>query len=174
MPNPTAEFREAISEPWLSLEPVRVGKPPSGLGTPDVYVIVDAGETLLRIDVYSPGDERCAPFQEVLIWGDLVVIGFGHHAFLVPLHGGQPGTIDVGSYFGHLYAKDDVLIVASESRLFRIARNGELIWTSPEVGIDGVEVDRIEDGVVYGQGEWDPPGGWKPFVVRLDAGERVS
>jgi hypothetical protein len=40
----TAEFRSAVSEPWASLQPVRVGKLPPGIGTPDRYVIVDAGE----------------------------------------------------------------------------------------------------------------------------------
>lgn len=69
----TAQFRSAIAEPWISLPPVRVGKLPPGLGTPDVYVVVETEDKLLRIDVYV--DERCAPFSDVLIWGDFVVIG---------------------------------------------------------------------------------------------------
>ena len=170
----TVKFHDAISEPWVSMNAVRVGKLPAGLGTPDRYVTVDSGERRFRIDIYVPDYERCAPFEEALIWGTSVVIGLGHYIFLVPLDTGDPKTIDVGSYFGQLHLKDDVLLVASESRLFRVARSGELIWTTRELGTDGVTVDRIQDGIVCGQGEWDPPDGWKPFSVSLDSGEIVS
>ena len=170
----TIEFHDAISEPWISTPAVRVGKLPAGLGTPDRYVTVDSGESQFRIDIYVPGDERCAPFEEALIWRTSVVIGLGHYVFLVPLDTGDPKTIDVGSYFGQLHFKDDVLLVASESRLFRVARSGELIWTTQELGVDGVTVDRIQDGIVYGKGEWHSPGGWKPFRVSLDSGEIAS
>jgi hypothetical protein len=170
----TAEFRNVISEPWLSLEPVRVGQVPSGVGTPDLYVIVDAGEKLLRVDIHLSGYDCGAPFEEVAIWGDLVIIGCCHHVFVVPLYEGEVTTIDLGGYFGHLYISDNALLVASQSQLFRISRKGELIWTSPEIGIDGVEVERTQDGIVHGQGEWNPPGGSKPFAVSLDSGESLS
>jgi hypothetical protein len=124
--------------------------------------------------VYIAGYECGAPFEEVLVWRNFVVIGCCHHVFLVPLHDGSVRTIDLGSYFSQLHLKDDVLLVASESRLLRLSDNGEVTWTSPELGADGVVVDRIQDGTVYGQGEWDPPGGRKLFAVKLDSGERMA
>lgn len=167
----TAEFRTAIWEPWTSLEPVRVGKVPSGVGTPDLYVIIDAGEKLLRVDAYLSLYECGGPFQEVVIWRDIVVIGCCHHVFLVPLQGDKVATIDLDGYFGQVYLNGEVLLVASQYRLFRLSPNGKVIWTSQELGIDGVKIDRIQDGLVHGRGEWDPPDGWKEFAVRLDSGE---
>jgi hypothetical protein len=38
---------------------------------------------------------------------------------------------------------------------------------------DGVVVVAIDDNVVLGQGEWDPPGGWRPFQVSLESGETL-
>ena len=169
----TAQFRDTIPGPWISIEPVRVGKLPAGLGTPDRYVVVEDGKKLLRIDVYLSRYECGGPFEEVAIWGEFVLIGCCEHVFLVPLHGGKVTTIELDGYFGHLWLHDDVLLVASQDRLFRLSRTGELIWTTGKLGIDGVVVDRLQDGIVYGQGEWDPPGGWKRFAIRLDSGEFV-
>lgn len=166
----TAEFQSTISEPWASVEPVTVGDPSARNQTPDRYVLVDAGQKLLRIDIY----ESPQAFEEVLIWHDVVVIGFGNHVFLVSIFEAAVIAIDVGGYFAHFYADKDLLLAASESRLFHISRIGELIWTTEALGLDGVIVERVEGGIVYGEGEWDPPGGWKPFAVSLDSGAIVA
>lgn len=170
---PSAEFQHAIAEPWLSLPPVRVGSIPSGLGTPDRYVTVDAGAVLMRVDVYGELESgACA--QQALLWKDLLVIGFGNRVFVVPFDQSEVKTIDLGSYFGSFRVEGDVLLVASADHVLRLSPNGEVIWMSEELGIDGVVIDHIQDSVVYGRGEWDPPGGWKPFAVNLDSGELVN
>jgi len=56
-------------------------------------------------------------------------------------------------------------------RLFRINRNGRIAWKTEALGLDGVVVDAIDDKVILGQAEWDPPGGWRPFQVKLESGE---
>lgn len=42
-----------------------------------------------------------------------------------------------------------------------------------DLGIDGVLVTVIDNGVVGGEAELDPPGGWKPFRVDLETGAKV-
>lgn len=42
-----------------------------------------------------------------------------------------------------------------------------------DLGLEGVIVNSVEDGIVRGEGEWDPPGGWRPFSLRLDTGQFV-
>jgi hypothetical protein len=37
---------------------------------------------LLRIDVYQ-GEPECFAFQEVIEWGDLIVVGYGDYVHLV-------------------------------------------------------------------------------------------
>lgn len=163
----------AIAEPWIALEPVRIGRIPSGLGTPDLYVTGDLGTKRIRIDVYHPIEGCGGPFTEAILWHNFVVIGCCQHLYLAPVDRGSVSAINLDSYFGRLYPNEDFLLVASASRLLKIIPNGELVWTSPEIGIDGVQVNRIDNGVIYGEGEWDPPGGWKPFSLRITSGDLV-
>ena len=79
-----------------------------------------------------------------------------------------------GSYFAAFYAGKDYLLVASGEGLIRLSPRGELMWRATDLGIDGVVVNVIEGSLIRGEGEWDPPGGWRRFVLRLDTGELVS
>ncbi|MBA4068134.1 MAG: hypothetical protein C0501_31425, partial [Isosphaera sp.] len=76
-----------------------------------------------------------------------------------------------GSYFGHLYPAPDALFVASAERLFRFDLSGNLVWSSGVLGIDGVVLESWSGEVLVGCGEWDPPGGWRPFRVARSTGE---
>jgi hypothetical protein len=84
-----------------------------------------------------------------------------------------PSTLDLDDYFGHLYPLEHCLLVASSQRLFCVATDGIVKWSSRELGIDGVVVSRVWDAIIDGEGQWDPPGGWKPFRIRLDTGSRI-
>ena len=69
-----AAFQTVINAAWTKLEPIRVGAISTGLGTPDIYVLVeDDGSPLVRIDVYA--EEADHTFQEVIVWEGFVVIG---------------------------------------------------------------------------------------------------
>lgn len=46
-------------------------------------------------------------------------------------------------------------------------------WTTQRLGIDGVIVDGVANGIIEGQGEWNPPGGWERFRVKLDSGSLI-
>jgi hypothetical protein len=109
-------------------------------------------------------------FAECIAWKHWIVIGIGHHLYLVPLTADNPSTLDLDDYFGHLYSLDHCLLVASGQRLFCVSTNGIVKWSSPVLGIDGVVVSRVWDGIIDGEGEWDPPGGWKAFRITLDSG----
>jgi len=50
--------------------------------------------------------------------------------------------------------------------------NGELLWKTGQLGIDGVLVHKVSPTRIEGSGEWDPPGGWRPFVLTPTTGER--
>ena len=164
----TAEIHGMVDAPWLDAPVMRVGGAPPYLPTPDAYVTVAEGdEPLLRIDMYKDG-YSC--FQEIIIWEGWVVIGFGEYVHLVRPEGGDTRSVNLGFYFGHLYPMEGRLLVASGDRLFCFTPDGGGAWVSKVVGIDGVLVDRVEDDVVYGQGEWDPPGGWEPFELSLTTG----
>jgi hypothetical protein len=144
-----------------------------GRSTPDRFVVVESSEgPLLRVDLYGSGDE-CFAFEEVCLWSGFVVIGWGHRVYLVELRTRAVSSFDLGRYFGHLYPAAQYLLVASAECLFRIEPDGSLLWRTDVLGIDGVVVDQVADGVIRGQGEWDPPGGWRPFRVCLNTGQLV-
>ena len=171
----TAEIRGMIEFPWLDTPVVRVGDVPSYLPTPDAYVTVaDDDEPLLRVYVYAEGP---APFREALVWKGWIVIGIGYDVHLVRPEGRDTRSVSLGSYFsyfGHLYPAEDRLLVASGDKLFCLTPDGGVAWVSKDVGLDGVIVNHVGGGIIYGQGEWDPPGGWKPFQVSLTTGAVMS
>jgi len=169
-----AKFKNTIGMPWVKFEPVRVGNIPVGLGTPNIYIVVEDNSKLIcRIDVYGDSSEESFAFKEVLIWNKQVVVGFGHKVYFISLNNCNPITIELDSYFGYFYPLTDFLLVASGSRLFCVNKYGNIKWSSSELGIDGVIVDQIDHEFIYAQGEWDPPGGWRPFKVHLKSGKLV-
>jgi hypothetical protein len=169
----TAPFQNFPDSTWEHVKLLRVGCVPTGLGTPSAYVLIQIDDApLIRVDVYS--DVDCNVFEDVIIWREFVIVGFGSQVYIINYHTEEIITFDLDSYFGHFYPGDEWLIIASGCRLLRIGPTGSIEWTTKYLGLDGVIVDTIEDNLIKGQGEWDPPGEWHPFQVRLDTGENIA
>ena len=161
----TASFAHSIDGVWLHLEPIRAGRVPVSVRTPDRYVTVTRDDQpVLRVDVYSYGPD-CFAFEEVIAWRDLIIIGFGSHVHAISVVDHSVVTIELESYFGRLYPDRDFVLLASGERLFRLQPDRSVSWKSTHLGIDGVIVRDVGLDTIRGEGEWDPPGGWKPFAV---------
>jgi hypothetical protein len=170
----TACISNAIDEDALRLVPIRVGGIRQHSPPPDRFVtVLDSGGVVLRVDVHSHGSDVFA-FQEVLIWRNLLLIGFGCHVHLVDMTDHSARTIELGAYFGRFYPTPDYLLIASGERLFRVAPDRTLLWITDVLGIDGVVVHQAAPTVIRGEGEWDPPGGWKPFAISTHDGAFAS
>jgi hypothetical protein len=167
----------AIESPWTAMPAVRLGKVPSGLGTADLFVTIsDDDRPLLRVDLYGDSSSETFTFQDALVWCGRVFVGFGHKVYVIDPKLQTGSEIVLGpicGYFGHFYAAQDYLLVASGDSLLRLAPDGKVLWSTSNLGIDGVVVNSVKHGLIEGEGEWDPPGGWKPFLVRLDSGTQV-
>jgi hypothetical protein len=169
----TASFQSFADPPWERFNPLRVGGVPTGLGTPSAYVLIENdGAPFIRVDVYGGVD--CYAFEDVIVWREFVAIGFGSRVHMVNCRTQETITFELDSYFGHFYPDAEWLIIASGCRLLLIDPGGKVAWETEELGLDGVIVDSIEGLFIHGQGEWDPPGGWRPFQVRLDTGEKIE
>ena len=169
-----ASFANVLTDAQCRLEPVRVGRVPAGRGTPDRYVIVTRDDSpVLRLDVYSYGPD-CFAFEDAVIWRDNLVVGFGSHVHAVSIVDRSTASIALESYFGHLYPTIDHLLIASGERLFRMQPDRTILWKSDLLGVDGVVVHDPGFPIIRGEGEWDPPGGWKPFGVRAADGSVTS
>jgi hypothetical protein len=168
-----ASFSKSVDIERTHLDPIRVGRVPSHLSTPDRYVTVRRNSaTVAQIDVYSFGPD-CFAFEEVIVWRELVILGFGSYVHAVSLVDRSVVTVELGSYFGHLYPDRDFVLLASGERLFRLNSDRSVSWKSADLGIDGVVVREINSTTIRGDGEWDPPGGWKPFEVSVVDGSLV-
>ncbi|HYF66207.1 MAG TPA: hypothetical protein VD886_25485 [Herpetosiphonaceae bacterium] len=166
---------DELDDSALRLEPIRVGRVPRHPPTPDLYVVAGDGERArLRVDVYGDAGAEAFCFTDAIRWRGWVVIGVGHQVHLVALDGQTTRRLPLGAYFGSLYPGETFLLVASATSLSCVAPEGELRRTSGMLGIDGVVIDEVRDGIVCGEGEWDPPGGWVPFQVSLESGRRVE
>ena len=171
-----AEFLDRVSDAWRAAPSLAVGRR-AGRGEPDAYVgVARGGEPHLRIDVHTNLEHEC--FRDVRCLGSLVAVGYGDHVHFVDARSRESRSVEMDGYFGGLYTPEDLglrdrpfeLLAASASSLLRFGRDGVLVWEARELGIDGVRVDDVEGAVITGSGEWDPPGGWKPFAVELESG----
>jgi hypothetical protein len=167
-------IQDKIDRPWDQLRPIRLGSIPKGLGTPNIFVTVYANsKPPIRLDMYADSDETHI-FEEALFCYDFVTIEFGLHVYLVALMSHGIKTYVLGNYFSQLYPAKGFLLITSAEHMLRVERDGSVKWSTQRLGIDGVKIDCIEDGIIKGEGEWDPPGGWKPFKVRLESGSLLE
>ena len=163
---------------WLAAPCFTLGTPSSPMERPvaSVGVSSESGE-LWRIDLFGSLGHSC--FQDLRCVGELVYIGHGEQVAVFSPKTGSLVSHSLDGYFGHLFTASDLdscdlgssVLVASASELLRFDSAGELLWRSSTLGIDGVIVHRVQDGEIVGDAEQDPPGGWQPFRLRMDAGD---
>jgi hypothetical protein len=167
------EFRNVIETPWLGTKRIPVGQITHAQATPELYVLVEkAGTPHLRIDLYADSEEA-RNFQQAIIWLSWVVIGYGSGLHFISIHGGTAKTFELDDYFSNLYPSADFLLVASGSGLIRFDKDAQIVWRNDSLGVDGVIVHKVSNGIISGEGEWDPPGGWKSFQLNLESGKSV-
>jgi hypothetical protein len=165
-------FHSMIEPPWTSLDPVRLGHACWSRAADRFLVVESDAEPLLRFDLYCCSEEHYA-FEQACVWSEFIAVGWGNHAYLVHRGTRHVSVIALGSYFGLLYPTENGLLIASGERLQFISPDGNQVWQSDVLGIDGVIVDDVDNELIRGQGEWDPPGGWKPFSVCVSTGRVV-
>ncbi len=169
----TVHLTSTIDQAARNLDPVTVGGSQPTLAAPSRFVtVVDSGRPIFRVDVHSYWPD-CFAFEEAILWRGLVVIGYGSHVHAVSVADRAACTIELQSYFGHLYPTPEFLLIASGERLLRMEPDRSIRWTSDFLGIDGVIVHDGSLSIICGEGEWDPPGGWKPFAVSAADGTVV-
>ena len=136
-------------------------------------LICDDDRPALRVDLYRDNTEAMV-FKGVTVWRGHVFVGFGQTVYVIDPKAPDGFAIRLESYFSKLYAGGDYLLVASAEAVWRLAPDGKILWKTAGLGIDGVVVKSVDQGIVEGDGEWDPPGGWIPFWLRLDTGQVLT
>jgi hypothetical protein len=169
----TVYFQATIEEIWLSVPFISLGKISTGLSTPDTYCLVTYDNIpFFRIDLY---EETQYAFEDAIIWRKWVVLGFGESMHFVALEDQKVHSYHLDSYFGHFYQASEVLVVATAYSLYCFNSSAEHVWYTPNLGIDGVVVKKIEKDIIYAEGEWNPPSDvWTPYQLFLQTGKKVG
>lgn len=146
---------------------LRIGK---GLNSEHVIIYQD-DQPFLRIEILVGAKNEYYFREEIIFWHDFVAIGLGEHAYIIHLENLDTEIIELGEYFSEFYKTNDLFLVLSGRHIYAVNEAGKSDWVARDVGIDGVVIDKIDGQYIYGQGEFDPPGGWKPFTVDLKTGK---
>jgi hypothetical protein len=166
----SVKHRLMLDPPWSEMPPLQLGKLREGAA--DLYVTIARNDRpVLRVDIYA-GRETFA-FTDAIAWGERAFAGYGDAVYVIDPARKTGSAIALNTYFGSFFATSECLIAASGERLWRLSPSGLVLWTSQQLGLDGVVVNAIENGLIKGEGEWDPPGGWRPFAISLDLGVPV-
>lgn len=171
-----ANLSMTIDSPWSAMEPLRLGGVRPACA--DLFVTIsDEARPILRVDIYRSPEPECFAFQDAIVWYERVFVGYGESVYVIdPVkRTGSSIILDgIAPYFGSFYATSERLLASSGGSLLRLKPDGSVLWITPDLGLDGVIVDSVENGVIHGEGEWDPPGGWKRFALQLDSGQTIA
>ncbi len=163
---------------WRDIESLSVGTSSSDASVvAQVGISINSGQAL-RVDVQANVGYSC--FRDVRCVAGIVYIGFGECIFVVRPNERSNEAHSLEGYFGHLYTAEELeaplhefaVLAASASELLSFSIEGKLLWRTGNLAIDGVVVDAVKSGVVSGSGEWNPPGGWRPFNLSSSTGEQ--
>jgi hypothetical protein len=168
----TFEVAPALDPPWTSLEPIVLG---IRTGAVRAYLLVSADRRpALRLHLCDEAWDEYWFKVEVIDVGDLTIIGFAERLYVLNARGETVSCTRLASYFCGLNSLEVGALAASGEEIVRIGADGAVMWRSPRLGVDGVVIHDVEDGIVRGDGEWDPPGGWQPFLLDLATGQPVT
>lgn len=169
----TATFAETLEDDWRNVPAVRLERRASHAGSPDRYVLVEHGATRFRCEIFVT-DPEAFPFEDVCIWQDLLIIGYGSTLYCVDIATRAARIYPLDGYFGSITMGDGYCLIASATCILRIDRMGAKLWESKEIAVDGVIISNVDDDTITGDGEWDPPGGWRPFALNLATGQPLK
>lgn len=142
--------------------------------------VIVGDRNFLRIDLAETFEYTC--FQAVRMLGNRAFIGFGERLFVIDIVTEHMVLHKMAGYFGHLFDAEELeyvgnefsILASSASELLAFNQDGALLWKTDELGIDGVIVHKVSSAGIEGDGAWDPPDGWEPFVLSSRTGERIS
>jgi hypothetical protein len=161
-----------LEDDWLGVPAVRLERRASHAGSPDRYVLVKHGALRFRCEIFLT-DPEAFPFEDVRVWQGLLIIGYGSTLYCVDIATRAARIYSLDDYFGSLTTGDGYCLIASATRILRIDRTGAKLWESNAIAVDGVVISNVDDAIT-GDGEWDPPGGWRPFALSLATGQSLD
>jgi len=127
-----------------------------------------------RLTIYEIRYEyHCSPFKQAEALKNIIVVGYEGHCYLFDIENKtQLTALKLSGYFGHIYLENEFIYVTDANGLYCLNQNGAKLWSNNKLGIDGVIINDFRSSEIYGSGEWNPPGGWKDFVIDKKTGKK--
>ncbi|GKX57427.1 hypothetical protein SOASR030_35390 [Leminorella grimontii] len=140
----------------------------------------------LFLNIYAALDtdgwilEQC--FKEIKVNQSTVAILHGMHVHLFDVETHNVTSISLDDYVGNLYSIPDVysdeltenFIVTTFEYTFFINIKTGIKWRSEPCAVDGVNIHDINENIISGSGDWEPPSSdWVPFTLDLNTGRFI-
>ncbi|SFF07987.1 hypothetical protein SAMN05518672_115103 [Chitinophaga sp. CF118] len=153
----------------LNLDPILISGSDSFRLNQEEYLILreENNVTVFKIKY----EYHCSPFKQARVIGNFLLIGHENHFYMFDLlQRMNVLTMEMKGYFGHLYVENNLCYVTDANGLYCIESKGKILWENGNLGIDGVIINRFDEDKIYGEGEWNPPGGWHNFTLEKKTG----
>lgn len=116
-------------------------------------------------------EHHCSPFKQAIIVDNILAVGHEEHFYLFNLTTNTNMLrLKMEGYFGHLYFDRDVFYVADAGGLYCVDKNASINWQNNNLAIDGVIIKEFGENKISGSGDWDPPDGWRDFILDKQTG----
>ncbi len=156
------------------IEPVVISGPESYPLANMEYVNLSENGKLVKVFEIKY-EYHCSPFNEARVIGNLLAVGHEGFFYLFDLNNNMNIlSLEMEGYFGHMYQDGNLIYVADAGSLHCINHKGMVLWQNTNLGIDGVIIHEIDQDKIYGDGEWDPPGGWIGFLLDKQTGRKID
>lgn len=113
---------------------------------------------------------------KVIFWPEakaIVVIAQGACYFVVPDEQKNWKCIDVFALNGILSPHRDVMVLSTNNDVVVLNKEGKELWRQ-RVAVEGVEIIRIADDLIYGRANYLTPNDAYPFMLSLTNGTSVK
>ncbi len=131
-----------------------------------VFVIIENevnGEVLFSLQINC--EFYCKFFRGIAVWNRFVVIGFDTQCYLFNMETKKVIKHKLNSYFDSFFIDTTNVFICSASHVNCFNTNGEFLWQSDKLGVDSVKIYRIEEGIIYGTGDWGDDIRWRDFEL---------
>ena len=133
-------------------------------GNKKFLILKDQGENEKAFEIIY--EYHCSPFQQAQLYNNLLIAGHENYFYLFDLKKNTNlAAIKLEGYFGNFQIHNEDIYICDAGSLTRVSLQGSIIWRNNHLGIDGVIIERFQDEKIFGSGEWDPPGGWRDFIL---------
>lgn len=136
-----------------------------------VYITVrNTDETVVYVFSISY-NVHCSPFKQAILKNGLLFVGWEDRFYIFNIAENR-NLFDqqLMGYFGNFQIDHDLVFICDCQGIICTDVNGRIIWENKCLAIDGVLINEITMNTILGEGECDPPGGWRNFVLDKSSG----